>query len=563
MPASPTYQIEIRHDGLHKYRLIKGTDRYVVQQKATAQQLAWNETWLKKMAAEDVRSGKQKAAKEKESKKALAAEGTIEAQEVLAGLERTLLHTLEINDSIEWDSLIDRTPFSKRAPATPQILPYPKEPTESDEQFKPVKKWYYVILPGLLADAELEATNKFKLAYGSWQRQVADVDESNKRREEEYRESLCEWQKEKTEFEEEQAEQKATIFQKKAAYFERDSQAIMDYCDIVLSRSQYPDTFPQEWNLEYQKEARTIVVDYFLPSPEDLPRLKEVKYIPSKDEFVEIFLQEPAFNKIYDNLLYQIALRTIHELYESDQINALSAVGFNGWVRSIDKGTGKPITVCVLSVHAPRDEFNTIDLKRVEAKICFKNLKGVGSSKLHGLSPIAPIIQLSKEDKRFVSSYSVVGDVDKSTNLASMDWEDFEHLIREVFEKEFSQNGGEVQITQASRDAGVDAIAFDPDPIRGGKIVIQAKRYTNTVELSAVRDLYGTVMNEGATKGILVTTADYGPDAYGFAKGKPLTLLSGSNLLHLLEKHGHKASIDLKAAKQILADQKKADRINR
>lgn len=110
-------------------------------------------------------------------------------------------------------------------------------------------------------------------------------------------------------------------------------------------------------------------------------------------------------------------------------------------------------------------------------------------------------------------------------------------------------NGGEVKVTQASRDGGVDAIAFDPDPIRGGKIVIQAKRYTNTVGVSAVRDLYGTVMNEGATKGILVTTADYGPDAYKFAKDKPITLLNGGNLLHLLEKHGQKAKIDLKEAK--------------
>ncbi len=53
------------------------------------------------------------------------------------------------------------------------------------------------------------------------------------------------------------------------------------------------------------------------------------------------------------------------------------------------------------------------------------------------------------------------------------------------------------------------------------------------VGVFAVRDLYGTTVNEGATKGILVTTADYGPDAYKFAKGKPLTLLNGSNLLHL------------------------------
>lgn len=142
--------------------------------------------------------------------------------------------------------------------------------------------------------------------------------------------------------------------------------------------------------------------------------------------------------------------------------------------------------------------------------------------------------------------------IDDSINIAAMDWGDFEHLVRELFEKEFSKNGGEVKVTRASRDGGVDAIAFDPDPLRGGKIVIQAKRYTNTVGVAAVRDLYGTLLNEGATKGILVTTSDYGSDAYNFAKGKPITLLNGSNLLYLLEQHGHKAKIDLSEAKKIL-----------
>jgi len=152
-----------------------------------------------------------------------------------------------------------------------------------------------------------------------------------------------------------------------------------------------------------------------------------------------------------------------------------------------------------------------------------------------------------------VSSYTVADEMDDATNLAAMSWEDFEHLIRELFEKEFKQYGGECNVTRASRDGGVDAIAFDPDPIRGGKIVIQAKRYTKTVGVSAVRDLYGTVLNEGANKGILVTTADYGPDSYEFAKGKPLTLLNGANLLHLLSTHGHSAKIDLQAARIALA----------
>jgi restriction system protein len=83
--------------------------------------------------------------------------------------------------------------------------------------------------------------------------------------------------------------------------------------------------------------------------------------------------------------------------------------------------------------------------------------------------------------------------------------------------------------------------------------VIQAKRYTNTVGVGFVRELWGTVLNEGAMKGILVTTADYGPDAYDFAKGKSIVLMNGANLLYLLEKHGRKAKIDIKEARSILS----------
>ena len=38
-----------------------------------------------------------------------------------------------------------------------------------------------------------------------------------------------------------------------------------------------------------------------------------------------------------------------------------------------------------------------------------------------------------------------------------------------------------------SRDGGVDCVAYDTRPIFGGKVVIQAKRYKNTVGVSAVR----------------------------------------------------------------------------
>ena len=71
----------------------------------------------------------------------------------------------------------------------------------------------------------------------------------------------------------------------------------------------------------------------------------------------------------------------------------------------------------------------------------------------------------------------------------------------------------ETKLTQASRDGGVDCVAWDMRPVVGGKVIVQAKRYKHTVGVSAVRDLYGTVMNEGAAKGILVTTSGYGKSA--------------------------------------------------
>ncbi|MFX6759735.1 restriction endonuclease, partial [Acinetobacter baumannii] len=73
----------------------------------------------------------------------------------------------------------------------------------------------------------------------------------------------------------------------------------------------------------------------------------------------------------------------------------------------------------------------------------------------------------------------------------------FEQLVANLFQK----MGLETKLTRTHKDGGVDAVAFDTRPITGGKIVIQAKRYSHTVGVSAVRDLYGTLQHEGANKG--------------------------------------------------------------
>jgi restriction system protein len=376
----------------------------------------------------------------------------------------------------------------------------------------------------------------------AYNRHVADLESAHTR-------AVEQWEAERAAFLARQRERHEAIDALRGRYEAKEPAAITDYCEIVLANSEYPDCLPKEFALDLNHNAGLLVVNYRLPAPSDIPTLSEVKYVQSSDSFSEKSLSEAIAAKLYDDLVYQIALRTLNEMLEADQSMVLTSVVFNGFVTAVDKGTGNEVTACIISMQASREALRAINLANVDPRACFRQLKGVGSSKLHSITPVAPIVNFRREDPRFIPSYEVAGRLNEGFNLAAMDWEDFEHLIREIFEKEFTSSGGEVRVTQASRDGGVDAVAFDPDPIRGGKIVIQAKRYAYTVGVSAVRDLYGTLMNEGATKGILVTTSDYGPDAYEFANGKPISLLNGANLLHLLEKHGTKAHINLVEAR--------------
>jgi restriction system protein len=394
-----------------------------------------------------------------------------------------------------------------------------------------------------------EAAALFKSDMRKWQLEKESVSVSNEKEKQKLRVKLETWENERKIWSEEQAKKILEVQKRKEDYLSGDPDAIIDYCDAMLSNSEYPDWFPQDYDLDYNPASKMLIIEYSLPSLDSMPRLAEVKYIQSRNELKEVWLNPTKVNELYDSLIYQITLRTIYELFEADMTKALESIVFNGWVQYVDTATGQSVRACIVSIQTGKSEFKSMNLAAVDPKACFKRLKGIGSSKLHGLSPIAPILQINREDPRFVCSYEVAHTLDESSNIAAMDWQDFEHLIREMFEKEFAATGAEVKITRASRDHGVDGVAFDPDPIRGGKIVIQAKRYTNTVDVAAVRDLYGTVVNEGAIKGILVTTSDYGPDAYNFAKDKPLTLLNGGNLLHMLSRHGYRAKIDLKGAK--------------
>ncbi|WP_130927743.1 restriction endonuclease [Pseudomonas sp. Sample_14] len=323
------------------------------------------------------------------------------------------------------------------------------------------------------------------------------------------------------------------------SYYEGDPESIVAYCSMVLETSDYPEGFPQNFSLAFVPESKQLVVEYELPSPVIIPEVAEYRYIKSKDE-ITTKLRKPAETKfLYSDLVASIALRCLHELFEADQGEFIEVCCFNGYINSIDPATGRSVQPHLVSVRTTREIFMEIDLARVDRAVCLKNLGAHVSRAPSEALPVRPIIEFNMVDKRFVDQQDLVSQLGSATNLMDLNPYEFEALVANLFGK----MGLESKLTRSSRDGGVDCIAYDPRPILGGKVVIQAKRYKHTVGVSAVRDLYGTMMNEGANKGILVTTSGYGPDAFEFAKDKPIELIEGGGLLFLLQEIGIEARI--------------------
>jgi restriction system protein len=545
------YSVKIYHEGFKEHKLISAPEIDMLENKTNLQVHKWIEKW-------DKLELKRKITEEKEANFEEANTRSEEAKNALEQIDNLLIHTLSIDDTVDWESLKKKGNFSEKKPSKKSYKEYQPQPNKNSDEFIPTFTFFEKLSKSKKERKIQEYENMYLKAISEWGKKKSLIDTNNRNIDKEHEAQIKEWEKRKNIYLQEQKVFNTKIDEMKQSYLAKDVNSIIEYCEMVLNNSEYPESFPKNFELEYNPENKILIIEYQLPPLECFPNVKEVKYIATRKELKESYISESQLNRMFDEGMCKITLRTIHEIFEADSVNAIDAISFNGWVKSINKATGKDENNCILTIQVKKDEFLEIVLSRIDPKTSFKSLKGVASSKLSSLTPVQPILQISKTDKRFVEGYDVADTIDNSTNLAAMDWEDFEHLIRELFEKEFQSSGGEVKITQASKDGGVDAIAFDPDPIRGGKIVIQAKRYTNTVGVAAVRDLYGTVVSEGATKGILVSTADYGTDAYQFAKDKPLTLMNGSNLLHLLERHGHHAKIDIREAKKILAEQEKS-----
>lgn len=466
----------------------------------------------------------------------------------VARLEGLLQATLAVDDHLDFETLKDDPDVPEFDPGDLAISPRPPQMTVPHLEKRPEPTFVEKLRPGWkkrhaerLATAEANHAQAVSRAKAAHAEALARYEAGEVKRKQDLAAAQREHEETAAQLKLEVEAQHRRIDQFKQEFDAGKPDAVCAYFNLVLERSSYPDDFPKTARLAFVPDSKQLVVEYDLPPFEAIPEVASYKYVKSKNSVTETKRPQTQRKQLYASVVAQVTIRTLHELFEADRSHLLDTIVFNGMVDSIDRGTGKEIRPCLVTVRTTRDAFEELDLGRVEPIACLRALNASVSKSPAELAPVRPVLEFDMVDPRFIDSADVIGELDQRANLMDLTPMEFEGLIANLFDK----MGLEMRQTRPSRDGGVDCVAYDPRPVLGGKVVIQAKRYKNTVGVAAVRDLFGTVHNEGASKGILVTTSGYGQSSFEFAQGKPLELLDGANLLYLLAEHaGMEAKIE-------------------
>ena len=174
-----------------------------------------------------------------------------------------------------------------------------------------------------------------------------------------------------------------------------DPEAVTGIMNFVLRNIPFPDFVENTFSLSYDNMRRLFIVNYKLPSYSDLPRVKEYKYIASKQEIKETLYSEKDLKIKYENIIYSICFRIIKELYSQDK-NNIKEIVFNGFVEFLDKTTRNLTVKNILSLRGIKENFDSININNIDPILCFESLNGIVSKSLDNPVDIDFIESLDK-----------------------------------------------------------------------------------------------------------------------------------------------------------------------
>lgn len=162
-------------------------------------------------------------------------------------------------------------------------------------------------------------------------------------------------------------------------------EAVQEYVSIVLSNSVYPDHFAVTHEFEFEPTSAELRLRVHVPGPDKIPNVKAYKYTKSTDEITSTSLSQKVCRERYESAVHQVALRSLHEVFESDRRAIIKTISLTVGTETVDPATGREIYVPFVVVGAERESFLTFNLSAVVPELTLDRLGAATSKDPYGL----------------------------------------------------------------------------------------------------------------------------------------------------------------------------------
>ncbi len=244
------------------------------------------------------------------------------------------------------------------------------------------------------------AGQRWQDAHARWQRAVTvDIPAENARilaaheaaereREDKIARAYSEYQRECEQREADAAESNEVIDTLIKGLGSGEVDSIDEYIGIVLANSIYPDSFPVSHDFTFDGDLRELRLLVTVPSPVSIPTVKHVKYVASADEMRETPLAQKDQRARYNNAVYAVALRTLHEVFEADRANHIESISLEVGTETADPATGHDVVIKFVLAAASREKFLALNLAGVDKLAALLGISASVSKNPFALTPV-------------------------------------------------------------------------------------------------------------------------------------------------------------------------------
>jgi restriction system protein len=164
------------------------------------------------------------------------------------------------------------------------------------------------------------------------------------------------------------------------------AEAVQEYVSIVLANSVYPECFPVTHEFSFDPAVAELTLKVLVPGPGTIPTVKAYKYSKSADEISETALSQKANRDRYEGAIHQVALRSIHEVFEADRRGLIKTISLTVGAETTDPATGRHTYIPFVVVGAERETFLTFDLSAVVPSLTLSHLGAALSKNPYALA---------------------------------------------------------------------------------------------------------------------------------------------------------------------------------